>query len=415
MNPTPCAIPAALESASLAARPDGETTTPVDGISRIALMLPSLAGGGAELITLRLAGGLLARGIAVDLLLGKPEGDHLGQVPEGVRIFSLGERSPAAFWKTLGVARYLRLERPDVLVSALDVVGAAVWARLAARSDAKVVMWVRTNLSQQIASTSRPAVATVRRLSLRISYPLADAVVSVSSGVAEDVIRLTGVPRDRVHVVYNPVVTSELLIRAAEPADHPWFQPEAPPVIVGAGRLVAQKDFETLLRAFARVRERQHCRLVILGGADSREPTVQKTLERLARELGIEEDVALLGFTANPYKYMARASVFVLSSIYEGFGNVVAEALALGTPVVATDCPSGPAEILGGGEFGRLVPIADETELAEAIVATLREPLPAMTLRRRGQHFSVDRATEGHLSVVRGLPQGARRVRSARA
>ncbi len=185
--------------------------------------------------------------------------------------------------------------------------------------------------------------------------------------MVEDFIRLTGI-RQKVQVIHNPVVTPELLQRAEEPLEHPWFQPKEPPVLLGVGRLTRQKNFPNLIRAFAEVRKRRPVRLLILGEGEER-----ASLEDLVRSFGLEGEVGLPGFVQNPYPYMKRAAAFVLSSDWEGLPTVLIEALALGTPVVATDCPSGPREILQGGRWGRLVPVNNPTALAQALEATLAE------------------------------------------
>ncbi|NLO89188.1 MAG: glycosyltransferase, partial [Clostridia bacterium] len=188
------------------------------------------------------------------------------------------------------------------------------------------------------------------------------AVVAVSQGVADDLVKTTGLMRELIKVIYNPIVTPELLEKAKESIGHPWFKPGQPPVILSAGRLTAAKDFPTLIHAFARVRAERLARLMILGEGEER-----PNLESLVRELGLESDVSMPEFVENPYAYMARAAVFVLSSAWEGFGNVLVEAMAVGTPVVSTDCPSGPAEILEGGKWGKLVPVGDVEKLAKAL------------------------------------------------
>lgn len=172
---------------------------------------------------------------------------------------------------------------------------------------------------------------------------------------------------------------------------------------MGVGRLVKQKDFSTLVRAFALVQQRCPVRLMILGDVDKREPSIKPQLEALVRELGLENEVALPGFVENPYNYMAKADVFVLSSIYEGFGNVVAEALATGTSVVSTNCESGPAEILENGKYGRLVPVGDAEALANGILATLSNPTDSEILQQRSQAFSVDRVVDQYLEVLNSL------------
>jgi glycosyltransferase involved in cell wall biosynthesis len=231
----------------------------------------------------------------------------------------------------------------------------------------------------------------------RYLYPKADAIVAVSEGVAEDVTRVTGISRDRITTIYNPVVTPELENLRHAPLDHPWFAPSSPPLILGVGKFKIQKDFPTLLRAFARVRAVRPARLLILGEGRKR-----AELENLARELGVANDVALPGFVPNPFPYMTRASLFVLSSAWEGLPGALVEALACGCPVVSTDCPSGPAEILAGGLYGPLVPVGNDTALAEAILSALDVPPDRDRLRARAALFSVDRATDRYLEVLLG-------------
>jgi glycosyltransferase involved in cell wall biosynthesis len=210
-------------------------------------------------------------------------------------------------------------------------------------------------------------------------------------------------PRERIDAIHNPVVTPELAARAAALLDDPWFQPGEPPVIIGVGRLAVQKDFGTLLRAFARVRSRRPARLVVLGEGDQR-----PRLERLAEELGVAADVRFPGFVDNPLAYMRRAAVFALSSIYEGLGNVVVEALACGCPVVSTDCPGGPAEILGHGRFGRLVPVGDSDAFGDALLAVLDDPRESSPLLARARDFSASVIADRYLDVLTRVGAGPR-------
>jgi glycosyltransferase involved in cell wall biosynthesis len=240
---------------------------------------------------------------------------------------------------------------------------------------------------------------------MRRTYAQAEAIVAVSNGVADDLARLTGLPRERVRTVYNPVVGPELARLAAEPVDHPWFRPgQSSPVVLGAGRLSGQKDFPTLVRAFARLRATMPARLVILGSASTPELTAKRAgeLRALAAEKGLVEEVDLPGFVPNPYAYMARSALFVLSSAFEGFGNVLVEAMATGCPVVSTDCPSGPAEILDGGRHGPLVPVGDDAALAAAMARTLAAPPDPAALRRRAAEFTPERATDAYLEALFG-------------
>jgi glycosyltransferase involved in cell wall biosynthesis len=223
----------------------------------------------------------------------------------------------------------------------------------------------------------------------------ADAVIAVSGAIAEDIAQHTGVARHRIRTIYNPTFTGDLVDKASAPLDHPWFERGCPPVILGVGRLAAQKDFPALLRAFAAVRGRRPARLVILG-----EGRLRRELMTLAHSLGIAADMDMPGYVSNPLAWMSRASVFVLSSTCEGLPGVLIEAMAAGCPVVSTDCPSGPAEILENGAYGRLVPVGDHLALAEAIAATLDAPHDPQRLRRRAADFSVTGAVDAYLDVL---------------
>jgi glycosyltransferase involved in cell wall biosynthesis len=228
-------------------------------------------------------------------------------------------------------------------------------------------------------------------------YPSADRIIAVSDGVAEDLAKTARLPRERITTVYNPAVSPSLELKAKDVLDHPWFQPGEPPVILAVGRFTSVKGFDALIRAFAGLKGRSHARLMILG--EGRERTA---LERLVRDCGLAQDVAMPGFVRNPYRYMARAKAFVVSSRYEGLSMVLIEALACGCPVVSTDCPSGPREVLEGGKYGPLVPVGDVSALTNAMARVLARPPPAERLRRRAQDFYVDRVVERYEKICFG-------------
>jgi len=269
--------------------------------------------------------------------------------------------------------RYLRSEQPEAMLSVFGYVNIiACWAWRFAGVRTRLLLNEQNTISLESGNASKWRGRLVPWLIKRF-YPWANGIVVVSNGVRDDMAQLTKIPRERITVIYNPsVVGAEVWEKAQAPLDHPWFKPDQPPVLVAVGRLQMQKDYPTLLHAFAKVRKNRPVRLLILGEGKERVP-----LEELIKELGLEQDISLPGFVMNPYAYMARASLFVLSSRWEGLPTVLIEALCCGTPVVSTDCPSGPREILRDGQYGQLVPVGDVDELARAIEATLKNKAPS--------------------------------------
>lgn len=363
----------------------------------LAVLISFSGHGGVERMVLNLLEELVRRGLRIDLLPIRRE-VRAEDLPAGIHVVSLGASHSRT--SVFPLIRYLRRTRPAVLLAAKDrAARAALWARVFSRAPTRIVVRLGTNLAASLEGTS-----ILRRWSrywpMRLSYGTVDRVIAVSEGVAEDTAAFTGLPRSRIAVVRNPVVTPRLEALAREPVDHPWLPPGDLPVILGAGRLARQKDFPTLVRALVRVRAETPCRLIILGEGRDREK-----IEQLVRELDLSDHVSLPGYTANPYAYMARASLFVLSSRWEGSPNVLTEALAVGTPVVSTDCPSGPREILRSGRVGPLVPVGDDEALARAILETLARPPDAARLRAAVDDYTVERSADAYLEVL-GLSSG---------
>jgi glycosyltransferase involved in cell wall biosynthesis len=345
---------------------------PTNGKTRVAIFTSNMNGGGAERAMAKLAGGIADQGYDVDLVLSRAEGHYLSEVPETVRIVDLDASRVLA--SIPGLIRYLRRERPAAMLTSMNYVNVVgIWARSLARVPTRLVVNEQNALSLEAAHSPRRRHRLMPRLIGRF-YPWADRIVSVARGTADDLARTTGVPRERIEVVHNPIVTPELKELAKAPVDHPWFAPGEPPVVLSVGRLSRQKDFGTLLRAFAQVRDRRPARLVILG-----EGTDRRMLESLVSTLGLEDSVALPGWVANPYPWMAHAGVYVLSSRWEGLPSVLIEALYCGVPIVATDCLSGPREILEGGEHGLLVSVGDVDALARGIESALAGDVPPPT------------------------------------
>jgi glycosyltransferase involved in cell wall biosynthesis len=362
----------------------------------ISLVTSSMHGGGAQRAMAKLAAGFASRGHDVDLVLGRAEGVYLAEVPPDVRIVDLGVPRMAA--AVVPLARYLRTARPVAVFSALDYVNVVtVVARTVARSHVHLVVSERNTLSAAVAHTARRRSRMMPWL-IRRTYPHADAVVAVSSGVAEDLVALCGLDPASVHVLPNPVVTPDVVRMREQPVEHRWLGARSVPVVVAVGRLVPQKDFATLLSAFARARRVRPARLVLLGDGPLRADLGQQ-----AARLGIADDVDMPGFCPNPYSAMAAADVFVLSSRWEGSPGVLIEAMSCGTPVIATDCTSGPRQILDDGRYGRLVPVGDTQAMADAIVDAVEgqvAPPPTESWSAYGQ----DAAVASYLQLLLGVP-----------
>ncbi len=356
----------------------------------VAFFLPSLVGGGAEKTLVELASGLLKRGVQVDFVLMKTEGDFLSSVPSAARIINLKSRN--AYVSFVPLLEYLRQNSPDILISPFELTSLiSLLVKRISKIDTRIVVILSTTISR----TRRPFYKKVLgRFLLSRIYPWAHRIVAVSQGVARDFSEYTKIPADRVKVILNPVITKQLAKNAQEPLEHPFFMPSSPAVILGVGRLEEEKNFELLINAFYKVRQTMPSRLLILGEGKYRDK-----LNKMVQSLGIGADVDLPGFVSNPYSYMSRASVFVLSSNWEGLPTVLIEALACGCPVVSTNCPGGASEILGGGKYGHLVPMDDANSLAKAIVAVVqgdhRRP-PADWL----DQFKVDLAAQEYVQFL---------------
>jgi len=401
---------------------------------RIAFAVSSLHGGGAERVALALARGLVARGHRVDLVLFDMRIHYPEWIPFEARLFVADETADRAtkdrpayddlrqriirvrpyrprwhdrirlaralkwnfsafptkdkFRKTCQMAGYIRQAEPDIILPSL--ISATVSALLA----------------RHFVSPHPPVIPIVHSLmkrrrkgkAVKYSTLFAEAarVVAVSNGVGDSVRRETGIAADKLVTIYNPVIPPELERLKSQQPCHPWFADNGPPVILACGRLKKVKDFPTLLKAFAQLSRRRRYRLIILGEGEQRKP-----VEDLVRRLNLQREVSMPGWTDNPFAFMSRAALFVLSSRTEGLPTALIEALACGCPCVSTDCPSGPAEILQGGEIGPLVPVGDHTALADAMLRTLDNPPDRQKLLARARFFSVERAVKGYEDLIR--------------
>ena len=373
---------------------------------------------------LHLAKAFVTSGHQVDLLLCETKGAFLDTVPSTIKVIPL---TPSPSWlsrlliltknpslllplllpiliaksppKTIrylaDLTAYLVREKPDALLSAKTHTNlVAIWARSHAASPMRIIVSERSTMSTVIQNSRKWRWRFARPLIQKV-YPKADLVTAVSDGVADDVSSFAGLPRACVTTIYNPILTDHINAQASLPISHPWFETDTIPIILGVGRLVPAKDFSTLVKAFARIRSTRPARLIILGEGRERQ-----TLENLATQLGIASDFLLPGFEANPYAYMSRATVFVLSSLLEGLPNALIEALACGCPVVSTNCRSGPQEILANGNFGALVPVGDDLAMADAILSTIEHPPNSERLRARAAEFDINTIAGQYLHAL---------------
>ena len=358
----------------------------------IALFVPSLRGGGAERIMVTLARYFSEQGLKVDLLLAQNEGPYLADIPSSVRVVDLN--ASRVLFALPGLVRYLRKEKPRAMLSAMEHANVvALMARQFAGGQTQLVITEHNTLTNSTAIDPSLRGRWLPYL-MRWVYPFASTIVAVSAGVADDLAKALSLPRDRIQVIYNPIDSASILLLASAEFEHPWFSAGSPPVILGVGRLSMQKDFKTLIQAFALLRKKRKARLIILGEGDERE-----TLEKMIATLDLTNDIVLPGFVGNPMAYMRHAAVFVLSSLFEGLPTVLLEAMCCDTPVVSTDCPSGPAEILENGKWGQMVSVGDVDGLVQAMVKTLDEKKHPNVLQR-AQYFSVENAVAQYLEVL---------------
>ena len=386
---------------------------------RIALVIPHLGGGGAERSVLRLACGLIERGYRVDLLQFEEINTLADEIPPEARRFVLKQKRIHGFRDRAHLARcfgfrILRFLRRDLLGDARSVVAYideerpdCILPSLPRAKSAALLALSFTKLNPVTIPTVHSVLMNRKRRFRKlysILFPMADHIVTVSDGVADNLALKLEIPRKRISRIHNPADIAEIELLARAVPDHLWTSDDGPPIILSAGRLARVKDFPTLLRAFRRVSQNREVRLIILG-----EGRWRKRLENMVRKMNMELIVSLPGWVSNPYAFMSRASVFVLSSKFEGLGNVLIEALACGCPCVSTNCPAGPAEILDGGRFGPLVPVGNHAELAAAMERVLDSPPDKDTLMARANEFSLDASVDLYERMILKLVREHRR------
>jgi len=399
---------------------------------RIAFVLTGLYSGGGERSTLTLARCLIERGHAVDLVLFKKHIHCPQWIPDGLRLFVLDDEpdeatqnmpdyerlnariesiapglrsrgrmrlAKACKWHILALsfskklrhaptmANYIQQEMPNIIFPGTRQVDAlTLMATHLTNSPPPVMPILRNAVEKRHHRTQRRH---------RILFASAARVVAVSDGVAASAAAEFGVPKEKITTIYNPVVSPEIDRLKTQTPDHPWLSDNGPPVILACGRFKKAKDYPTLIKAFALLSARRPCRLLILGEGELREQ-----IEALVRELNLQENVSLPGWADNPFAFMFRASLFVLSSRNEGLPGVLIQALACGCPCVSTDCPSGPAEILQDGAIGPLVPVGDDAALADAMARVLYNPPEQRNLLARAGFFSAEKSARMYENLI---------------
>ena len=360
--------------------------------SKIALFLPTLVGGGAEKVSVTLANSLVNLGYPVDFVLSNAVGAHLSTLDPKISLFDLKQKRILTSF--LGLIKYLREQQPAILISGLSNANtAALLATTLTHLTCKVLILHHNSWSQVLKNNPPPMEYFLFFLS-KILYPRAAKIIAVSNEIADELARMKTIKPIHVEYIYNPVVTPELIESSRQKPNHPWLIEKTEPVLIGIGRLVQEKDFENLIRAFHKVQQQVACKLLILGEGPDR-----PKLEALIKQLGLSERIELPGFVKNPYAFLAYSDLFILSSRSEGLPTVLIEAMACGTPVVSTNCISGPAEILENGKYGALVPVGNVDMLANAMIESLRNPQSEQTLKDRAQLFSVEIATQAYINI----------------
>lgn len=360
---------------------------------RVLILLPDLRGGGAERLHVHLAQHWHAQGLKVDFALMSRSGDLLNLLPESIGIFDLGADRIRNV--VLPLAASLRKTRPDIIVAAMwPLTSAAVLAWRLAGKPGRLYLSDHNQLSvscvQELNISPRFLGAA-----MRLTYPSASGLIAVSEGVKTDMCRLGGFAESLVKVIYNPTAIGISPHRESTDVREELWGIGFDCHILSVGTLKAQKDQATLIKAFALLPASLNAKLTILG-----EGQLRSELEALVVQLGLQDRVVMPGFAVDPYPWFRSADLFVLSSRWEGFGNVIVEALECGVPVVSTDCPSGPAEILADGRYGRLVPIQDPTALASGIAQSLEDPVDRDMLMRRAKDFTVDVIADQYLAYM---------------
>lgn len=359
---------------------------------RICIFIPSLGGGGAERMMVILANEFSERGYCVDLILAKSGNTYMQLLSEKVNIINLN--SSRTITSILPLAKYLYTNKPRAILSALtDANIVTILAHKISFSSARLVISERSVLSYKLKTLNKTLSFVIKALT-QITYPLSHKIIAISNKVAEDLYETIYLKRSRISTIYNPVIHPQMLQSLKEEIPHIWLKEKTTPIIVSVGRLSYSKDFENLINSFSLLLKRKKAKLIILGEGELRKP-----LEKIVSDLSLENYIIMPGFVDNPYIYMKHADIFVQSPRYEGFGNVLVEAMACGKQVISTDCIGGPAEILENGKWGKLVPVGDAQAMANAMFDSL-ENLSFFDVTERANFFKSKQIADLYLKEL---------------
>ena len=373
-------------------------STQVKAPQRIAIFVATSGHSGVDRAMKLLIPSLAQRGYFVDVLKVRRHGPVLEDIPERVSVIDLGSKH--VYTCLPGLIRYLKKFKPDVMHAAKDRVNRTALAAVKISGvNTRLILGSGTTISVDLQHRGRFE-RWLQRTSMGKLYKYAEKTIVTCDDVADDMANYTGLDRNLIEHVASPVLPDNTLETHFEKPAHPWFDEGSPPVIISVGELSKRKDFATLIKAFSIVRQSINCRLIILGKGKEKE-----NLQTLIDQLQLEHDVSLPGFVDNPLAFMAHAKLFAFTSQWEGLGFVLIEAMAVGTPVVSTLCPSGPREILQDGKYGKLVPVGDIESMADAMLSTLKHcEWDKHTLQQAVRQYTVSEATNAHIQAF-GLEQ----------
>lgn len=359
----------------------------------LSILITDLRGGGAERVAVNLANSFVKRGYSVDIVLMCSRGELLYDLDPKIRVVDLNVQRIR--WILLSLIRYFREKKPDAVLACIwPLTMIALWARFISRIRTRVVVAEHTSWSRS-ELLNKYSTSWIIRTTMHLFFPYADGIISVSQGSADDLSHFATLDRGAISTIYNPVVDNSQASVVAPPSTPAGWCQGSHYRVLAVGTLKKIKDYPTLLNAFAALRQQVDARLLILGEGDCRTELVAQALR-----LGISDSVFMPGFVKDTKPYYLHANLHVLSSTGEGFGNVIVEALEAGTPVVSTDCLSGPREILCDGRYGRLVPVGDVEALALAMQASLTSIHDRAALIARAKDFSIEKAVDQYEALL---------------